>query len=549
MLPSPRRLLLPALAATVLAAAGTAQCQSLVTGVPSTHSAAGTFFDVVNVSPDPIRITGFDQAAGSVVLASISVYTKTGTWNGFQSNPAAWTLVGTNPNWVHIGIDQHTPLGIPAAVVVPPGGTQGFYIATPTYASYEYVTCALGVNQLGTSQGNDGTIDIRTGVGSGATAFGWVAGLPTSGVLWRGTVHYCKAATNTVIGTGCGANANSFYGYYPDAVAAQQALNGNVLRLAPNATGYTGTWENGTAAASYVSPAGAIPLPVGDDSVAVVTPSTPLPTPYGAQPVLSVSGNGIVAFGSVVDTPGTNPWMPTTNGFLQSTNGGVYAWHDYNSIEPGSGGVSWLEAGNLLCVTFADVENYPMGFPNRSTLQFQFDLSTGAIAIVFVTIDGNPASPYGSSHLVGVTAPGSSMDPGSVDLATAALVTASPEGGVPLSLQATSTPVVGTTWLLQTADLPVSTAFGITVIGLSDPGVNDLAIVGMPGCGLRASLDILGAFTVAPGTSFHDWSIGIPANTPLGLPVYATTLVAPDPATNTLGLITSNGIRGLVNGF
>jgi hypothetical protein len=520
-----------------------------VTGAPSTNSATGTFFDVVNVSPDPIRITGFDQASASFALASMSVYTKAGTWNGFQSNPAAWTLVGTNPNWSHAGYDVRTPLGIPAAVVVPPGGTQGFYITTPTYTSYAYVTCSMGVNQLGASQGNDGTIDIRTGVASGTTAFGPVSGLPTNGVLWRGTVHYCKAATNTAIGTGCGVNANSFYGYYPDAVIAQQALSGNVLRLAPNATGYVGTWENGTAAAAYVSPAGAIPLPVGDDSVATITPSTPLPTPYGAQPVLSVSGNGIVAFGSFVDTPGTNPWLPGANGFLQSTNGGVYAWHDYNSIEPGSGGVSWLEAGNLLCVTFADVESYPMGFQNRSTLQFQFDLLTGAIAIVFVGIDGNPASPYGSSHLVGVTEPGSSMDPGSVDLATAPLVTASPEGGVRLSLQATSTPIRGTSWQLRTNDLPASTAFGFTVVGLSDPGWSDLAIVGMPGCGLRASLDILSAFTVAPGTVFHDWSIGIPANAPLGLPVYATTLVAPNPATNALGLITSNGVRGLVNGF
>lgn len=41
--------------------------------------------------------------------------------------------------------------------------------------------------------------------------------------------------------------------------------------------------------------------------------------------------------------------------------------------------------------------------------------------------------------------------------------------------------------------VPFLAAFGITVIGLSDPGVNDLSIVGMPGCGLRAALDILAA--------------------------------------------------------
>jgi hypothetical protein len=205
-------------------------------------------------------------------------------------------------------------------------------------------------------------------------------------------------------------------------------------------------------------------------------------------------------------------------------------------------------AGNTLCVTFLGVESYPLGVVNRSTLQFQFDLTTGAIAIVFVDIDGNPSSPFGSAHLVGVTAPGPSNDPGAVDLATAILVTASPEG-VPLSLAGTTAPVLGTSWQLQTNGLPAATAFGLTVIGFSDPGLNDLGSIGMPGCGLRASLDILTPFAVPAGTPSYSWSIAIPANAPLGFPLYATTVAAPNPATNVLGLITSNGIRGFVSGF
>lgn len=51
------------------------------------------------------------------------------------------------------------------------------------------------------------------------------------------------------------------------------------------------------------------------------------------------------------------------------------------------------------------------------------------------------------------------------------------------------------------------------------------------------------------GTPSCSWSIAIPANVPLGFPIYATTIVAPAPATNAFGLITSNGIRGLVNRF
>ena len=146
------------------------------------------------------------------------------------------------------------------------------------------------------------------------------------------------------------------------------------------------------------------------------------------------------------------------------------------------------------------------------------------------------------------TAPGASNDPGAVDLATAMLVTASPEG-VPLSLAGTTTPVLGANWQLQANGLPAATAFGLTVIGLSDAGLNDLASIGMPGCDLRASLDILAPFAVPAGTPSYSWSIAIPANAPLGFPIYTTTVVAPAPATNALGLITSNGIRGLVNGF
>lgn len=548
MLPSFSRILVPVLATLGFATGSSAQCQAVGTVTGSLLQMSGIMFDVVNVSAEPIRITGLDQNAFFNGTTNVSLWTKSGSWNGSQQTPAAWTLVGSNPTWFHPGdLTAHFPLGIAMAVDVAPGATQAFYIATPNTWFTQLISYYPGTNQLGTAQANDGTVEIRTGVVCN-WQFGAVTGLPANGALWLGTVHYCKAATNTVIGTGCGAYANSFYGYYADAAAAQSTLSGNVLRLAPTANGYVGTWENGTAAASFVPPTGAALLPTGDDGFVPLIPASPLPTPYGTQPVLSVSGNGIVAFGPFVDTPGTPSFLPTSVGFLQGTNGGVYAWHDYNATEFGSGALWSHHAGNTLCVTFLGVESYPLGVVNPSTLQFQFDLTTGAIAIVFVDVDGNPSSPFGSAHLVGVTAPGASNDPGAVDLATAILVTASPEG-VPLSLAGTTAPVLGANWQLQTNDLPAATAFGLTVIGFSDPGLNDLASIGMPGCGLRASLDILAPFTVPAGIPSYSWSIAIPANAPLGFQIYATTVVAPNPATNALGLITSNGIRGLVNSF
>nr|MCU0867791.1 hypothetical protein [Planctomycetota bacterium] len=544
--------LVPSLAALALVSGFAptlrAQCLNVGYNANSTYQQSGIMFDVVNVSADPIRITSIDQAAMYAGTTAVHLYTKVGTWNGSQLTPAAWTLVGSNPAWVHPAFPARTPLGIAVDVVIPPGGSQGFYVGATFTGQSDLLAFRHGSNQLGTAQASDGTLEIRTGI-TVYYPFALTVGLPTNGMLWLGRVHYCKAATNTTFGAGCGSGFNSVYGSYADAALAQPALSGNVLRLQRILNGYVGTWENGTAALHYATPpAGAASLATGDDGFVPVTLPSALPTPYGPRSVVAVSGNGIVSFGPTVDTPGTNPWLPTADGFLQSTHGGVYAWHDYNPNEIGSGQIRQHQVGPRVCFTWQDVESYPIGIPNRSTMQIQCNLANGDITIVFVAIDGNPSSPDGSSHLIGVTAPGSSLDPSPIDLATAGIVTASPEG-VPLSLTALNTPIAGQSWMLLSGDLPLTTAFGFTVIGFTDPGIDDLTSIGLPGCGLRASLDVLTAFTVPYGAPVHPWSITVPANTPFGLQVFATTIVATNPATNALGLVTSNGIRGVVNGF
>jgi hypothetical protein len=232
---------------------------------------------------------------------------------------------------------------------------------------------------------------------------------------------------------------------------------------------------------------------------------------------------------------------------LQSACGGIYAWHDYNPAEPGSGQVVAQQLGQMLYVTWRDVENYPAGVVNRSTLQFQCNLATGDVAIVFLSIDANASSPYGSVHLVGVSAPGASLDPGSVDFATAPLFTSSPEQ-TPLSLSPLTTPVLGASWTLQDEHLPANTAFGVHVLGFTDPGLDDLTAIGMPGCGLRASLDVIATYLPMQGISVP-WGVSIPMNPTLaGLSLYATTAVAQVPATNGFGFVTGNGVHGILGG-
>lgn len=408
-----------------------------------------------------------------------------------------------------------------------------------------YATTILGVphtlNRIG----------VQNDVGNPAWVPGTGYAAPGPGQLGRVLVNVAFVpgsvlATNTSIGAGCVASFNSFYESFANAAAASAALTGNSLFLTPIANGYVGAWAPGSATGLFVPPMAPTPLATGDDGVVAVTPSIPLSTPYGPQATLRVSGNAIIGFGAgVMDYPGTSAWTPFAGGFLNSSLGGIYAWHNYNQAEVGSGQILREEIAGTLYITFNGVESYASPeVLNPSTLQFQLDLASGSVRIVFVNIDANSSATLGSGHLVGVTAPGASNDPGSVNLALATLITQNPEV-LPLALSASSRPIIGTSWGMTTSNIPGPTIV-VEVLGLSDPGFSDLSFIGMPGCGLRASLDLLNAAVVTGST--HAWGLAIPNNVALlNQHIYATSAAfAP---VNPFGAISSNGIDGLMGDF
>lgn len=336
-----------------------------------------------------------------------------------------------------------------------------------------------------------------------------------NGLTYLWAPPFGTVATNTTLGTGCGAVSNSFYQLFPTAAPAATALSGNSLMLIPNGFGsYDGVWMPGTAASLYVTPVLPLPLVTGDDGTAPFVLTSPFPTAQGPQNSFVVSGNAIVAWGGVtMDYPGTNSFTPTPGGFLNSTLGGVYAWHDYNSAEVGSGPIQSEEIGNVAYVTFNGVESYstPAAL-NPSTLQFQFDKTNGNITIVFVSVDGDTTSSFNSIHLVGATPPAASVDGGSVNLASASLATFSPEFAA-LALTASNTPqqqAGPNNWNLLVSNIQPSAVVGVDIFGLSDPNIPDLSLFGLgkPGCQLRSSLDLVNAWFSAGST--HNYALTIP---------------------------------------
>lgn len=375
------------------------------------------------------------------------------------------------------------------------------------------------------------------------------------------------SASHTSYGTACYEIATeSIYQDFAQASLASAALNGQSMVLTPTTDGYVVTWGG----ASYIAPTGAAtPLAVGDDDEVAVTPSIAFPSPFGAASELSVHGNAIVSLGATPqDFPGApNVYTPTVSALENATQTAFWAWHDYNSDEAGSGSVTYEEqvAGDTIAlITWEEVESYsqPIGI-NRSTLQFQLNLTTGGVAIVWQSVDGDDSSQFGSGHLVGFSPGGASVTGNSVVLATELPYTTQPDIE-PITLSASPAPVstttTGTLVTYTTTNIPEAgpgtgvyvAANILSVAGVPEPGV-ELSFLGAPGCFAHVlTLDLITAMVGASSTE----SIGfqVPPGVTPGSVLFAQSIALVIPNSlpngqNAFGLTTSNGVRSLITNF
>ena len=403
-----------------------------------------------------------------------------------------------------------------------------------------YETFPIGVFDL------QGTTMFFAYSGTGYTAVSTCTGAPL--------------AYNLQYGTGCyDVPGAGVYEFHADAAIASAALQGNALQVIPTGYGYTGLWLAGGASA-YIAPsvAASIILPGDDGSVAVTLPSL-MPSPKGPVSQVAVSGNAIVTLGGISNND--FDFSPSGGEFATGDATAFYAWHDYNEFEGGD--VKTEQVGNLFCITFENVENYSLTnpSPNPGTMQFQLDLTTGACTMLWVTVDTDTTSTFGSAHLVGWKTSGVVTDNGSQVLATALPITTG-ENLVAMSLSASpnpiSTPTIGTTVTYQTDNMPefapgAGIYVGINILSLSSipaPGV-DLFFIGAPGCSaLIGSLDvILNMVGVTPTQSVL---FPIPAGVPVGTTIWSqsASLIAPNSlpnGQNAFGLTTSNGVETFIS--
>jgi len=341
--------------------------------------------------------------------------------------------------------------------------------------------------------------------------------------------------SNTTLGHGCIRAATSFYELFP--TAASFDLSNSAFSMIPNGPGYLVV--PGTNA--FVPPsASAVTLALANNSSVAAALSGSFPYPGGSAASLSVCSNGYVAVAAGNTTSGT----PTATTMLNAPQTGWWVWHDYNPAAVGGGPIQFEQVGPVAYVTWNGVwDNAGTTAANASTFQLQFDTATGVVHVVMQAM-----SALGNGYLVGYSPGGASLDHGSTDLSVAlpGSITIGANDVLPLTLNGTSRPVIGTTWTLSVTNVPAASPVGIDVWGLSDPNIPDLGFMGAPGCSQRSALDVVNVWIVAGGT--HSYALVVP-NDPTLVNVHVFTMAAVlQPGVNTMfgGAITSNGIDGRI---
>ncbi len=528
--------------AAAFAAAALAQSPLTTTYAGGNGLGAGAtiYFDLVVAAPITLTQIDVNSSSAAGTTGSIDVRWCNGTYVGNDANAAAWTLGGSGP-----------------AVVTAPGAATPVTISPFTLVPGNY-GMAITYNVIGMNYSN-GVGTTVPGSGANQTystseltllAGASAGGAPGTAIccqprVFNGSLYYNVAggggtvAQRTSYGAGCYNKASSLYEDFTSSAAFDLANSG--VSFLFNGAGYVVL----PGITQYVAPsATATALTLTDDSETSVALTSPLVYPGGTTSALQVCSNGFV---SVAAGNGVT-YTPAVPAHLNAVQTAWRNWHDYNPGATGSGAVKFEEANGIAYVTWDGVYDFGgTSAASANTFQFQFELTTGNVHLVFQTISAG-----GNGRLVGYSPGGASIDPGNTDLSVV-LPSSIPLGAVdqlPLSLTASARPLIGTTFNLVTGNA-TGTNLGVNFLGFNQipaPGL-DLGVLGAPGC--AALIDVSTAIgnlignLGLPGVSLSV-AFPLPNSTAiLGQHVYSQSIWL-DATQNAFGALTSNGLDLLV---
>jgi len=142
----------------------------------SNNARRGNIFDIQVVNP--LTVESISVNLEKDLTKEIFLYYKSGTWVGFQSNAAAWTLAGS-VTVTSAGSNNPTTVDIPDFYLS--GGTYGFYVTTDGTTSGAILYTG-GSNSFSNS-------DITIFAGKG-TVSPFDGDLTSGDRIWNGSITY-----------------------------------------------------------------------------------------------------------------------------------------------------------------------------------------------------------------------------------------------------------------------------------------------------------------------------------------------------------------------
>jgi len=326
-------------------------------------------------------------------------------------------------------------------------------------------------------------------------------------------------ATHSNYGAGCGTECHDSFvqSFSPSSL---DLANTSAFTMLPTGSGYIVV----PGAALFVPPTGAATiLALGDDAETTVSLSVPFPSACdGILVQLTVCSNGIISTGAGSTIAGT----PDETVMLTNPTTAWWSWHDYDPSLAGSGKVKFEEVGGIAYLTWDGVwDAGGTSVASANTVQFQFDLTTGEVALVYGSM-----SLAGNGHVVGYSRGGAALGACVLDISSLGFVElcCASTGVTPLQLDMLSPPKVGTTPVFRTSNIPACALFLMVGYGLApfpSPGLPLSPL--FPGCFLHHDLVLnWGPVVFFPTTSFVDQTFVLldPVPNIIGLDVYAQSM-------------------------
>ncbi len=512
--------------------------------------------------PAATTITAIDTVNGTITMSAAASATSTGT-TVYAAGPWAemrHETLGSAPNRVFV-VQWQNFKRFGTTLTTVSGMNLNFQIRLhegSNLVEAVYGACTPGlttfttVNQVGLrGPNNTFATNVNNRLNTKGTNDNWlnsVAGTSnTSGLVFNNTApanvipngltyRWTPAliAANVAFGAGCGSMAASWYEQF---AASANDLSGTTLTMAPNGNG--GSNVSIAPLSTFVPPTGT-GLALTDDSVSAPQ-SLGFNWAYagGSTSAIAIDSNGRI----FLNGTDSSVFSASVAELLGNTVHTLNVAHT-DFLPDGTTNLNnvYFETDNLgeARVTWLNVPCYQG--TGSSTLQAVF-LAPNILELRYQTLVNDSTSNSGIA-IVGFSLGGNAVDPGNRDLTTASPFSTVADAAA-LSLSAAPAPVLGATVVYTTNNIPATAAFSAQVVswGQHNPG---LPIAGAPGC--LQFVDLAGSVTVflpgSPSSSFP-WTV---PNTSLliGAELFhqSASIV---PGINSLGLITSNGLRSTIS--